>query len=99
MKHRSCARLLTLIEQHVPTGRLLDVGAGVGDLVLRACQRDWSARGVEPNAHAVAQADPSVREAIFQGTFEQFEAARGAFDAITCLELQREFRTLAASLA
>ena len=52
VKHYTLQRKIRLVEQYVPQGKLLDIGAGTGDFVLTAKQQGWYATGVEPEAKA-----------------------------------------------
>ena len=54
---RATARaILGRLEEHVPPGRLLDLGCWVGFLMSEATRRGWTATGVEPSAWASAYA-------------------------------------------
>jgi len=92
MMRRWFADILSLAERFVPAGRLLDVGAGVGDMLLVARERRWRVSGVEPNGHAIAQADARIREAIIQAPFEQFAQPGQPFDVVTCLDVLEHLR-------
>ena len=49
-------RVLSLERRYGTRGRLLDIGAALGDLVLEATTAGWDAEGVELSAYAAAQA-------------------------------------------
>jgi SAM-dependent methyltransferase len=87
-----------------PGGRVLDVGAGDGTFVAQLCALGWDARGVEPDADAVAAA--RARDVpMTHGTLADVHDADGTYDAITlshviehvhdpALELRRVHRLL-----
>jgi len=47
---------LAFLEEHMPPGRLLDVGCNVGTFLQVATQRGWQPAGIEPNPQAAQQA-------------------------------------------
>ena len=65
-----------------PGGRLLDVGAGSGAFVAHARRLGWEARGLEPDAEAVASA-AAAEIPVRRGTLADFDGSDETFDAIT----------------
>jgi SAM-dependent methyltransferase len=92
MKQAWFWRLLSMAERHVASGRLLDVGSGLGDLLAVAESRGWHARGVEPNAFAVGQAEGVIPGTTFCGDLAQFAGDAGAFDLITFCDVLEHLR-------
>lgn len=89
------AQLLAAAERHVPVGRLLDVGSGLGDLLVEGRRRGWSVRGLERNPFAVAQAETSLPGVTCCGGIEEspsFPGADAGFDVITCIEVFEHLR-------
>ena len=64
-------------------GRLLDVGCGKGDLLIRMLQRGWNAEGLEVDAAAVAFARGKQGLTVHQGELESHRFPEHSFDAIT----------------
>jgi SAM-dependent methyltransferase len=78
--------LLDGFEPERQLGRLLDVGCGVGDFLLRAKSRGWKVDGVELEARAraiCAERGLDVQPAPLAP--EQYEP--GSFDVVTALEV------------
>jgi SAM-dependent methyltransferase len=85
MAARVRTRLFRGLEAAVPNGdgprRLLDVGAGSGDLGGVLAGRDWSVVGVEPSGAACELARERGVDAR-QGTLKTVELEREGFDAV-----------------
>ena len=64
-----------------PSGRLLDVGCGTGDLAAFFGRRGWSVAGIEPSSAAAAHARAIGVEAV-AGTLADAPWKDGEFDAI-----------------
>ena len=45
-------RKLAMIEKHVKTGKILDIGAGTGDFLAFCKAKGWNVAGIEPNSFA-----------------------------------------------
>lgn len=78
-------RLLSEVEQHVPQGRLLDVGAGAGITVERALARGWDAEGVEPSAWLCERATERGLP-VHRGTLPHPDVA-GPYDAVVLVDV------------
>lgn len=77
------ARLLGEIAALEPGRRLLDVGAGSGDLLAAARDRGYDAAGVELSAEGVERARARHGlETVLGGTFEEAPLAGAAFDVV-----------------
>ena len=83
---RTYGRYLDRMAAHAPGRRgLLEVGCGNGFFLEEALEHGWSeVRGVEPAAHAVASAAPSVRDRIVLGVMTPGLFPEETFDAV-CL--------------
>lgn len=92
MKQASSERRLRRAERLVPCGRLLDVGSGVGDLLVAGRRRGWDVEGIEPNEFARGQADRVAPGVSFAGSLEQFDAPDGTFDLVTMLDVIEHLR-------
>jgi hypothetical protein len=57
MKQTAASHFLQLSERFLQPGRLLDVGSGLGDLLVAAQRLGWQARGLDINPHAVELAN------------------------------------------
>ena len=71
---------MRLLERVLGTpGKLLDVGAGTGDLVKQALSMGWQAEGVEPNATARSKAEQ--KGVVLKENWLTYP--KGEFDVIT----------------
>ena len=80
-------QVLGHVERYVPTGALLDVGAGPGLLVKVARERGWDAVGVDLNEWAVRHARETLEVDVRQGPLGAQGFERAAFDAVTMMDL------------
>jgi len=80
IKRRAIKNKLRLIEQHQPVkGKILDIGAGTGDFLLEAKNKNWETVGVDPNEKAKSIA---IKKGVhFADTIEKLES--NSFDVIT----------------
>ena len=74
-------RIMQATRKAMPTGRLLDVGCGCGELMTEA-RRYYDCVGIEPSAAAVEIARQKGLQ-VLQGTFEDVEVEPGSFDVVT----------------
>ena len=75
-------RLAAIEKRYGRRGRLLDVGAALGDFVLEAQAAGWQAEGVEISSYAAARA--RGRGAIVHaGLLEQLRLPASRFDVVT----------------
>jgi len=74
---------LSRLMQFVKTGRLLDLGCGRGDFLLRA-RRHFEAVGVDI-ANRTPSDPPGIR--VFEGRLEDAQFDQESFDAVTAVEV------------
>lgn len=98
MKQAGFDRLLRHAERFVPPGSLLDVGCGLGDMLVAATRRGWEATGVEPHPSALEAAMPIVGDVIRQCAFDEFDSEQ-SFDLVTCTDVLEHLRRPDAALA
>lgn len=94
---------LALLRRHVTGGRLLDVGAGIGQF-LRLARGEFEVDGTEISASAVALAASHHRITLRQGTLDTVEELpRGGYQAVTLFHVLEHVpsprRTLARAAA
>lgn len=68
-----------IFEQNSGTGSLLDVGAGTGDFLKMAKEKEWKVSGMEPNLQAAALA--SKKGIVLKNSLEEFNGRK--FDVVT----------------
>lgn len=66
-----------------PRGKLLDVGCGNGEFLVKMQALGWGVQGVEPDARAASLARQRVRAEIHEGTLSTANYAPESFDVIT----------------
>ncbi|MDP8909418.1 MAG: class I SAM-dependent methyltransferase, partial [Chloroflexota bacterium] len=76
-RRRTAARLLDVIGQHVPGGRLLDVGCGHGVLLAEARARGYEVLGLELAAGAVRHAREELDLTVLDVALEEFRPQAG----------------------
>ena len=74
--------MVARIRRHVPSGRLLDVGAGVGALLSVASRHGYSAKGVEVSEWASGYARREKGLDVATGTLEDAGFADAHFDVV-----------------
>jgi 2-polyprenyl-3-methyl-5-hydroxy-6-metoxy-1,4-benzoquinol methylase len=84
---RKFAEVLAHVEAQVPTGSLLDVGAGIGLMVSAAGARGWDAIGLDLNEWAVGIARDELGEDVRHGTLGDGGLEGRSFDAVTMMDL------------
>lgn len=92
MKQSSASRFLELAERFVPPGSLLDVGSGLGDLLVAAQRRGWRTWGLDINPYAVELANRFLPGQTVATPFDEFQPTDGSFDLLTCLEVIEHLR-------
>lgn len=96
-RSRQAKRLIDAIRRHVPTGRLLDVGAGTGILVEAAAEAGFRAEGVEPSRWMVARARQRGLP-VHEGALGEVPLEPG-YDVITLVDVLEHVMEPAALLA
>ena len=80
---RATAReILGRLEEHVPPGRLLDLGCWVGFLMSEATKRGWTATGVEPSAWASSYARDQLGLTVLNDDLMTAPLEQASFDAV-----------------
>jgi len=75
------------IKALVPSGRILDVGCGVGELLTHFAGQDWARYGVEIAASAAAYAEQAHDASVHVGTLLDAPFADGFFDVVTFIDV------------
>jgi 2-polyprenyl-3-methyl-5-hydroxy-6-metoxy-1,4-benzoquinol methylase len=75
-------RMVARIQRHVPSGRLLDVGAGVGAFLSVSSRHGYSARGVEVSEWASGYARREKGLDVVTGTLEDARFGDAHFDVV-----------------
>lgn len=71
--------------ESVPAATVLDVGCAKGFLVAALVAHGVDARGIDISAHAIADADPQVRDRL--SVADLTKPIEGRFDLVTCIEV------------
>lgn len=86
-RRRAFRTILKRIERYIPRGRLIDVGAGPGFLLLEAKERGWGVSGIEPSKNAVAHAR-NLKLEVTQGTVSDLrKLPEGSADVVTGMDV------------
>jgi len=80
---RARARMSTLGLEDFPPGRLLDVGAGRGEMMARFAHLGWEVDGLEPDPLAANEAQESYGFSILTESIEAAKLPGEQYDAIT----------------
>jgi SAM-dependent methyltransferase len=93
--------LVRLLSHHgVPSGRVLDVGAGYGFFLAALEKAGYEAHGIELSPHAVEQARRRTRgQVVEQGAEEPFPFPDSHFDAVTLLDVIEHLKDYGTALA
>jgi ubiquinone/menaquinone biosynthesis C-methylase UbiE len=70
-------------------GRLLDIGTGLGVLILVAAKHGWSVEGVEPSTQAANWARKLTGAVIHQGLLEHLQLSLSHYDVVTMVDVLR----------
>ncbi|HUD44030.1 MAG TPA: class I SAM-dependent methyltransferase [Patescibacteria group bacterium] len=84
IKERDAAfsTLYELIAQFKKTGRILDIGAGIGMMLSKYKDDGWDAQGIEISPEAVKFAKIQYKLRLRQGDFFDFSFQKNSFDVI-----------------
>jgi SAM-dependent methyltransferase len=86
-RRRTAQRLLDLIAEHVPAGRLLDVGSGHGLLLDEARQRGYQVEGLELSRSAASYAREALGLTVREVPVEDASLDGERFDAIVLTDV------------
>jgi 2-polyprenyl-3-methyl-5-hydroxy-6-metoxy-1,4-benzoquinol methylase len=86
------------IERVVPSGKLFEVGCGMGIFLNEMRRRGWSVIGIEPNRYAAEYARSRFDLDIFQGTLEEYDLTPESFDVICAWNVVEHLPTPAQDL-
>jgi SAM-dependent methyltransferase len=78
----SLAQALPLLEANRGSGRLLEIGCGLGALLVRARERGWDAVGIEVSAWAARQATRASGNGVVMAEAGALPFSSGTFDAV-----------------
>lgn len=76
-------RRLEVIGRHARPGRILDIGAGIGQFLSLARQQGFTVDGVELSPRGCAHARERFQVDLRQGRLEEHEFPEASFDVIT----------------
>jgi SAM-dependent methyltransferase len=85
-RRATAARLLDLIAEHVPAGRLVDVGCGPGLLLDEARARGYDTVGLELSRDAASYARDALGLDVRELPLEEFDDPDG-FDVVTLVDV------------
>jgi 2-polyprenyl-3-methyl-5-hydroxy-6-metoxy-1,4-benzoquinol methylase len=74
---------LKAIEKIQPTGKLLDIGCGIGTFLSIARSSGWEVEGVEPNAYAADYVRDVLKIPVQKATFPETKLPFASYDIIT----------------
>lgn len=95
MKTATFAEKLARVAEHVPTGRLLDIGCAAGFLLEAARDRGWDGYGVELSRFSAEIAQHSLgAEKVFNGTLEGAAYPDDFFDVVFMSDLIEHIKDL-----
>lgn len=98
-REQAIARFCQRVVRHRPQpGRLLDVGCATGAFLQGMQQRGWQVQGVEPIAHAAAQAHEMYGLEVFVGLLEEAAYPDAAFDVVTLWDVLEHVENVQATL-
>ncbi len=81
-QRESARRMFAKVEEHVPRGRLLDLGPWVGFYMAEAESRGWEALGIEPSTFAAGYARHRLGLDVRIEDLYEVALPEGSFDAV-----------------
>ena len=84
-RNQTAARHLQIVQAHISSARLLDVGCSSGAFLRCASQAGWNCVGVEPSATAINKARTVVgaNVQLVCATIEKARLQKSSFDVVT----------------
>jgi len=83
--------LLEIVKEHQPSGRLLDIGSGLGHLVRVALDMGYDAVGLDVSPDAVEFAGSALGVNLIQSSFPAYEFEAASFDVIIMKHVLEHF--------
>ena len=65
------------------TGRMVDIGCGAADYMIRLRDAGWNVVGLEPSPHAAERARQTYGVTVLEGMFPSNKLAAESFDLVT----------------
>ncbi len=90
-------RYVDLLARHVPTGRVLDVGAAAGFVLKAFVDRGWDGVGLEPNIHMAEYGRKQLGLDMRSSTLEEFQCNE-QFDLVNLIQVVGHFYDLRAAM-
>jgi SAM-dependent methyltransferase len=80
---RTFQKKIAIVRQHVPSGRILEVGCAAGFFLKAAADAGFEAHGVEVAGTILAHARDTLKlDRLFHGTLAEYQAPPASFDAV-----------------
>jgi 2-polyprenyl-3-methyl-5-hydroxy-6-metoxy-1,4-benzoquinol methylase len=90
-RRHTARRLLDLLAEYVPHGRLLDVGCGYGLLLDEAQRRGYDADGLELWTEAARYARETLHLHVRNEAFEDAQLEEQSYDAVLLVDILEHF--------
>ncbi|MFC1814696.1 class I SAM-dependent methyltransferase [Thermodesulfobacteriota bacterium] len=78
--------ILNIIEKRKGVGTILDIGAGCGFFIVKAQEKGWVVKGIEPSVQSIGVACRDKRLDIFKGSLQEYPE-KDQFDVITFINV------------
>jgi 2-polyprenyl-3-methyl-5-hydroxy-6-metoxy-1,4-benzoquinol methylase len=88
----SCRAWIDRIEPYRRTGRLFEVGAGLGLFLKTAGDADWQPEGNDISPVATAFAEKQCGGRVHAGEMETIDLERGVYDVVLCKDVFEHLR-------
>jgi 2-polyprenyl-3-methyl-5-hydroxy-6-metoxy-1,4-benzoquinol methylase len=87
-----------LLNKYIKPGRVLDVGAAAGFILMGLLEQGWDGIGLEPNATMAEYGRVKGKVEIIVGTLEKFES-KNLYDLVTMVQVVPHFYHLRQALS